>query len=313
MRLNFLIILLLIFGLTDGQSDLKKKKSELEEIKEKLTQTRTELAELQKKETGVLARLEMLDQERTLINRLVEALQIKENEYRSALEHVNLEIKATEATINKKKGGLKDRIIRIYRQSKFHELEIYLSSRTVPEVLAAAHYLRYIAIDDRRTFDEFKRLHRTYLYQKDNYETLIKNLKETEQERLNELAILKEENRKTTILLDSIRNERKEKKELEKELKQAQRSLEEMIIALEKSRKKVSGKVHHFEASKGNLPWPCAGKVINTYGKIRHPKYNTVTKNNGIDIKAPLGQAVAAVGAGRVVYADRFLSLGNMV
>jgi len=39
----------------------------------------------------------------------------------------------------------------------------------------------------------------------------------------------------------------------------------------------------------------------------------TTVKNNGIDIKAPLGTPVHAVAKGKVVYNDRFLGYGNVV
>ncbi len=302
-----------LISLLFGQTEIKDKKSELSEIKTKLSDTRKELKDLQKKEASSLARLETLDQERSLLNRLISALQLQENEYRGSLEHTELEIKTTETVIEKKKDDLVSRINRIYRQTRFHELEIYLSGRTIPEVLSAAHYLKYIADDDRRTFEEFKKLRKTYLYQKENYVTLLKELKETEQERLTELAALKEQKKREQNLLDSVRNETKEKKEIEKDLKQAQRRLEDLIVSLEKKRQASTGQTHPFEINKGSIPWPCKGKVINSYGKIRHPKYNTVTKNNGIDIKASVGSDVSAVGSGRVVYADRFLGYGNVV
>jgi len=311
-----LAAVVLIFALAHpalGQSDVKTKKSELEEIKDKLDLTRAELALLQKKEASILARLEMLDQERGLIHQLVEALGLQENDYRASLEHVNLEISAAETAINKKKNDLKSRLLRIYRQSRFHEIEIYLSTRSIPEVLAAAHYLRYIAVDDRRAFDDFKKLHRTYTYQKGNYETTLEQLLKTEQEKERELAALKEQNRRETALLDSVRSERKEQRDIEKELKQAQRRLEEMIVAMERARKLETGRTHPLEVIKGEIPWPCRGKVINAFGKIRHPKYNTVTKNNGIDIRAPVGSEVFAIGSGKIAYADRFLGYGNMV
>lgn len=306
----------LVFALAHpapGQVEIKTRKGELEGIKEKLDLTRVELALLEKKEASILARLEMLDQERGLIHQLIDALQLQENDYRASLEHVNLEISAAEIAINKKKHDLKSRLLRIYRQSRFHELEIYLSTRSIPEVLAAAHYLRYIAVDDRRAFDDFKKLHRTYTYQKGNYETTLAQLFATEQEKERELAALKEQNRRETALLDSVRSERKEQRDIEKELKQAQRRLEEMIVALERARKIETGKIHPLEVIKGEIPWPCRGKVINTFGKIRHPKYNTVTKNNGIDIRAAVGSEVFTIGSGKISYADRFLGYGNMV
>ena len=53
-----------------------------------------------------------------------------------------------------------------------------------------------------------------------------------------------------------------------------------------------------FGANRGRLPWPVQGKVVGNFGRHVHPKYNTVTMNNGIDIAAPHGTPVGAVGDG---------------
>lgn len=310
---SYLLLLMIAAALSVGQATIKTRKQELEKIKEDLARTRSELANLQKKEVSILVRLEALDQERILVNRLIDALRIQEEEYNSAINHTNLEIKATESAINNKKETLKHRIVRIYQQTQFHELEMYLSSRSIPEVLAASYYLRYIASDDRRAFEDFKKLHKTYLYQKDNYETLLEELQQTKQERETELSTLHSQQKAEKSILDSVRYEAIEKKQLERDLKQAQRRLEDLIVSFEKSRTKETGKIHQFETVKGTMPWPCRGRVINTFGKIRHPKYNTVTKNNGIDIQALIGSDVFAIGPGRVAYADRFLGYGTLI
>ena len=56
-----------------------------------------------------------------------------------------------------------------------------------------------------------------------------------------------------------------------------------------------------FASSKGKLPWPVAGKVVETFGDHAHPTLKgVVTTNNGIDILAKPGDEIKAVYKGVV-------------
>jgi septal ring factor EnvC (AmiA/AmiB activator) len=66
-------------------------------------------------------------------------------------------------------------------------------------------------------------------------------------------------------------------------------------------------------AFKGELPWPVAGRVRSAFGKHKHPRFDTYTVQNGIDIEAPVDTPVRAVHDGVVVFADRFRGYGLMV
>jgi septal ring factor EnvC (AmiA/AmiB activator) len=66
-------------------------------------------------------------------------------------------------------------------------------------------------------------------------------------------------------------------------------------------------------AFKGALPWPTEGRVRSTFGRHKHPKFDTYTIQNGIEIAAPQDAPVTAVYEGTVVFADRFKGYGLMV
>ena len=49
------------------------------------------------------------------------------------------------------------------------------------------------------------------------------------------------------------------------------------------------------------------------FGRRKHPRFDTYTVHNGIEIAAPPDAPVRAVHAGRVVFAERFRGYGLMV
>jgi septal ring factor EnvC (AmiA/AmiB activator) len=66
---------------------------------------------------------------------------------------------------------------------------------------------------------------------------------------------------------------------------------------------------------KGRVSWPTNGrKIIQGYGLQRHPQFNTLTMNNGIEIAPAAGDlAIRAVQGGRVAFADRLPGYGNLI
>jgi len=55
------------------------------------------------------------------------------------------------------------------------------------------------------------------------------------------------------------------------------------------------------------------GKVVSIYGKVEHPKFHTITFNNGIEIAANIGTEVRSVYNGRIAYSGWFRGYGKVV
>lgn len=66
-------------------------------------------------------------------------------------------------------------------------------------------------------------------------------------------------------------------------------------------------------AFRGALPWPAAGRVRSGFGRRKHPRFDTYTVQNGIEIDAPEGGPVVAVHEGTVAFAEHFKGYGLMV
>ncbi len=64
---------------------------------------------------------------------------------------------------------------------------------------------------------------------------------------------------------------------------------------------------------KGKLAFPAEGFIEVGFGRIVNPKFNTVTFQNGLDIRARQGSPVRAVAPGKVVHAAPFRGYGNLV
>jgi septal ring factor EnvC (AmiA/AmiB activator) len=113
--------------------------------------------------------------------------------------------------------------------------------------------------------------------------------------------------RKTELLTSLV-----ERKELNaayvEELGQAESRLQQLLSGL------AGGEVAvPLGAFRGGLPWPAEGRVRAGFGRRKHPRFDTYTVHNGIEIETAPDAEVRAVHGGRVVFADRFRGYGLMV
>ncbi|MBE9531722.1 MAG: peptidoglycan DD-metalloendopeptidase family protein [Proteobacteria bacterium] len=99
---------------------------------------------------------------------------------------------------------------------------------------------------------------------------------------------------------------------LVKELNTAAGELTELIGELREDGP-ASTERQGFALEKGRLKMPVAGKVVSSYGRVKHPRYNTITFNNGIRIKAKFGVDVESVFDGRVAYVGWLKGYGQVM
>jgi len=305
--MNILVIFLLVFSQITG------KQKELDQLKVKLNGVRKEIRQLEKQKVGTLVRIEKIDEGIALTIKYVEELTVQESQEKMRVQELTKEIAKLESKMTLSKNDLRRRLVRLYKWTPFYKMEILFSSKSLPTILSTSYYLQLLAKHDQKAFFEFKTDWERYLADKKMREELINTLERRRREKESELKKLNEERRGKKQILNRVSKEEKEKKKLEKELKSAQRKLEELIVSIERTRAKTKVGTNYLEVHRGKLLWPCRGRIATNFGKVIHPKYNTTTKNNGIDISASYGDNVYAVAPGKVVYADRFMGYGNLI
>jgi murein hydrolase activator len=92
------------------------------------------------------------------------------------------------------------------------------------------------------------------------------------------------------------------------ELARAESRLQELLAGLGEGAVAVP-----LGAFRGLLAWPAEGRVRAGFGRRKHPRFDTYTVHNGIEIEVPPEAPVRAVHEGRVVFAERFRGYGLMV
>ncbi len=129
------------------------------------------------------------------------------------------------------------------------------------------------------------------------------------------LAMLREEGALAKLrqaafvdLLHVVQAEASQSERLIKELERADRQLQALVADLHSA-------IPHsgFRAKRGRLVYPTRGMLEVRFGKVVNPKFNTVTVQKGIDLRAPAGTPVVSVAPGTVAYAGWLKGYGNLV
>jgi murein hydrolase activator len=95
---------------------------------------------------------------------------------------------------------------------------------------------------------------------------------------------------------------------LVKELEAQDAALGDLVREIERE-----GGDSNLKARKGHLPFPTRGIIEVVFGKVVNPRFNTVTVQKGIDVRAAEGTKVHSVAPGTVVYSDWLKGYGNLV
>jgi septal ring factor EnvC (AmiA/AmiB activator) len=119
---------------------------------------------------------------------------------------------------------------------------------------------------------------------------------------------LETQREKKTELLTSIVEKKETHAAYVAELERAEGQLRRLLEGLEQGEVAVP-----VSAFRGTLPWPVAGDVRSGFGRHKHPRFDTYTVQNGVEIEAALDSPARAVYEGTVVFADRFRGYGLMV
>ncbi len=118
--------------------------------------------------------------------------------------------------------------------------------------------------------------------------------------------------------LRELENEKKGLKNQMLDLSLNEQKLNYILEDLEQQRTEDSAieqpaSAHSLAAMAGQLEWPVQGELIRGFGRSVHPRFKTVTLNNGFNIAAGTGAPVASVADGTVEFSDHLPGFGQCV
>ena len=302
-----------LFPRTAIEQEIQEKESELDRLRRDLAEKRNEAANLAGREQDLLSEIQRINEEMEVNRELLEKLGEKKAVLLTDLEDTARELNAAERRLSTAEKMLNKRLRAIYKFGRVEAMEVILLSRTFADLAKRVYYLSMIADHDLELIGVFEERVETRRVLLEHIELKKMRIEEVEAEVAQESRNLQLKKEERDALVARLKEKRYYYENLAERLAEASRNLEKLLDDLEVKQEETRYEGTPFEGRLGRLMWPCDGTVVGEFGVETHPRFGTIIRNNGIDIKALPGTKIRAVARGDVSFAGSLSGFGNCV
>lgn len=329
MSLPAIILSILFFSVSLSQAE--NPKAELSGVKRAITEKKKLINNARKVEVVVSS--ELLEINRNLEKKESDLIRMDRDlrGVESALVRTGREIARVTDEANKKRQEIERRLSSLYKAGELGALRMFFSSESFPQMAENIRYMRSILENDKRIFLEYNgKIDELRTLKADLERDAAKKEKIKDSIALKKREIEQEKSKKASYLV-KVRQDRKSYEASLKELQQNASRLQTMIERLDAlNRRKLSSRHakpgsrltplaelppvpdRGFASQKGRMSLPVRGEILESFGKHKHPEFNSYTFSKGLSIAANIGADIKSVYEGTVIFADYFKGFGNM-
>jgi len=291
-----------------------EEEAKLDLIQEKLGGLREELDALGQRQSTVLGELHRLDVEVGVAHQTLELLGVQlERGYREIDENLQ-QIQSLEESIAELRPYLAQRAVSLYKLGKLSYMRLLLSVEKPSELTRAYRYISRLAQVDADKIRRFLEDQEALETKKEELVARTKKNLQTQEELEQTTKTLEQRRAARAALLDQIYERREMAETLVGELEQARTQLAVLLEDWEAGRTTdVAPTFLPIRLFHGELAWPVEGPIVAHFGKQQHPRFRTITVQNGIEIRAPIGSPVQAIYDGEAVFASWFQGYGTLL
>jgi septal ring factor EnvC (AmiA/AmiB activator) len=328
--IRLLCILLLLF--TAGVAQGENPRDELKGVKQEIRAKKQLISKTRKVEAVVSTELQEIN--RTLVQKESDLGRLDHDlkGVETSLDRTGREIVRVTDDANRKKQEIERRLASLYKAGELGALRMFFSAESFPQMAENIRYMRSILENDKRIFAEYdQKIVELRKLKVDLERDAAKKSRIKEGIAEKKLEIEQEKSKKAAYLV-KVRQDRTSYERSLKELQANAARLQTMMERLDAlSRRKLSSRHEKpgsrlkplaelppvpdrgFATQKGRMSLPARGEIVETYGKHKHPDFNSYTFSKGVSIAAGSGSDIKSIYDGSVIFADYFKGYGNMI
>jgi septal ring factor EnvC (AmiA/AmiB activator) len=302
----------LAFAQTD---DIGEKQKELDRIKKEIQQHREQSKKLSSQEQQTAKQLQSLDKDLDLSKQYIRKLSEQENDIDQQIGDLMIQISGREATLSQQEKSLGKRLREMYKQDPHYSWDLILGAKSMNDAMRRYQFMHLVAAQDAQMIGQYRESKKQLETESSRLGESMQQIATVRADKEEETATIEANKKKRQTMLVAIRSEKSKHLDAIADLEKAQAEVQNLLDDLQRrgTPEKDLPPSGEFAALKGRLMWPVSGKIIRGYGKHTHPKYGTVTMNNGVDISASSGAPIVAVAAGTCEFVDWIDSFGKCV
>jgi murein hydrolase activator len=332
---SLLVLALILVAAAPAQADPK---DDLQGIRKQIKEKNLLITKTQKVETQVSGELQQIQKSLAEKEASLVALGRDLAGVEKGIDKTLADIDVERIEAERKRVQINRRVAALYKGGDTGNLRVFFSSESFPQMTENLRYMRSVLENDRKLFEQYsqnlERLKglKARLEQDAARKEGIRRSMEAKKREIEE-----EKTRKATYLV-KVRQDKQTYVASLKELQANASRLQSMIQRLEaKKRKEYSAKAQvkgsqgsqgkgqtlvppspqvpdrGLGAQRGRLSLPVKGRIVDRFGRHKHPDFDSFTVSNGISLAAPAGTPIHAVFDGEVIFADYFKGYGNMI
>ncbi len=292
-----------------------QRREDLDRLQKRIATLQARLARSEKKEATLAEELERLELKLEIATREGELLAATREEFARRLASVTQERAATSVSAAQARQALVARARLLQRFGRYGYFRVLLSSGDVPALLDSIERLDSLARRDGQLVLRYREAEarlKADLAREEALKAEIDRLYARSRQEETRVATLRSERQRFLAReRDQAARERREMSHLTDKASRLERLLE--TLARQSAGEEPIDPSGGIRPWKGVLDWPARGTIVETFGRHRHPRFDTWTVSNGVAVAVPLGTPVRAVYAGKAVYAQWLSEYGNLV
>ncbi len=269
-----------------------------------------QISETISKEQNILSELEILDKKIIQQQDKLSELKLKMGKQQTLINKEETALSKIRAEKNIVEDHLKKRIAAYYTMGDIGLLNVTFSTQTLPELLTFHDAFDVLIKYDQDVIKVYKETIREIERAKSALDLEKSVLQEFINQTVAETEILEKTKEDKHILLTQVRTQTKLHKQAMDEMQQASDSLTNAIVAI---KNKNQTEDQRFLADRGNLRPPVDGVLVTLFQQEKTNKLGISNKSSGIELQAPDGTPIVAVGDGEVIYSGYLRGYGNTV
>lgn len=312
-RLLSLLVLLLApaVGVVEGSSAVGPVKPQLAVVRNRIQQLKRELEELDRKTADARSQELKLTAQLDLAQARVKELELVLTDSRDQIIRLRAEAERIATEMQRRLGVLNQQLQMMALLGRPGPLQLLFDAARGGQLGRAMGTISVMTSGQLRLLDEYGKLEARHRKRLDELSAVLTRAQ-------GEAVELEARRRELESVRKRVTNERRRLEHRRDstesrlaEMRQREQALERLLGVLA-SHRRVTGR-DDVRRYRGALPWPATGKIVETFGRHRLPRYATYTVCNGLRLRVAGGTPVTAVFPGVVAYARYFKGYGNMV
>ncbi len=292
---------------------LSEYQKRLNKINEEIETIRNEIQKEEQKEYSLLSSLDQIGLKQSMIKKQIASYNLQLEKANQDLISLKERTDKLRSSLENEKKAVKKVLISLYKYGNLNFFHFMLQAKDMKNIITESKNLSFLAkYQDTIISQYLDFLIKLQESEKELSEKTeeISNLIQKNKRKKNELDENEKKNRdlikkinKNKDVYIKILNEKETRKE----------QLLRLVQRLQEEGDHLNIPLVPFYEKKGKLPWPIQGNIVSQFGREKHPQFNTVTMNKGIEISPEETSQVKSVHPGKVVFADYFQGYGYLV